>query len=74
MEIEFPCPSTFQIERRQTGRAQAKLKESEAVSRMGLEVVANDGAVEEVGMSTFPVSIAESEEEQVRELAQMMIR
>ena len=25
-------------------------------------------------MSTFPVSIAESEEEQVRELAQMMIR
>ena len=32
------------------------------------------GVVEEVGMSTFPVSIAESEEEQVRELAQMMIR
>jgi excisionase family DNA binding protein len=29
---------------------------------------------EEVRMSTFPVSIAESEEEQVRELAQMMIR
>jgi uncharacterized membrane protein affecting hemolysin expression len=25
-------------------------------------------------MSTFPVSIAESEEEQVKELAQMMIR
>ena len=32
------------------------------------------GVIEEVGMSTFPVSIAESEEEQVRELAQMMIR
>jgi excisionase family DNA binding protein len=32
------------------------------------------GVVAEVGMSTFPVSIAESEEEQVRELAQMMIR
>jgi len=31
-------------------------------------------AFEEVSMSTFPVSIAESEEEQVRELAQMMIR
>jgi excisionase family DNA binding protein len=30
--------------------------------------------VEEVGMSTFPVSIDESEEEQVRELAQMMLR
>jgi hypothetical protein len=27
------------------------------------------GVIEEVGMSTFPVSIAESEEEQVRELA-----
>jgi excisionase family DNA binding protein len=33
------------------------------------------GVVEEVRMmSTFPVSIAKSEEEQVRELAQMMIR
>jgi excisionase family DNA binding protein len=32
------------------------------------------GLVEEVGMSTFPVSIAESEGERVRELAQMMIR
>jgi excisionase family DNA binding protein len=32
------------------------------------------GVVEEVGMSTFPISIAESEEEKVRELAQMMIR
>jgi uncharacterized membrane protein affecting hemolysin expression len=32
------------------------------------------GVVQEVGMSTFAVSIAESEEEQVRELAQMMIR
>src|ERR1700736_4961138 len=32
------------------------------------------GVVEEVGMFTFPVSIAESEEEQVRQLAQMMIR
>jgi excisionase family DNA binding protein len=32
------------------------------------------GVLEEVWMSTFPVSIAESEEEQVRELAQMMIR
>jgi|SRR6266403_907226 len=31
-------------------------------------------AFEEVSMSTFPVSIAESEEEQVWELAQMMIR
>ena len=32
------------------------------------------GVVEEIRMSTFPVSIAEAEEEQVRELAQMMIR
>jgi excisionase family DNA binding protein len=32
------------------------------------------GVVEEVRMSTFPVSIAESEEEQVRKLAQMMLR
>jgi excisionase family DNA binding protein len=30
--------------------------------------------VEKVRMSTFPVSIAESEEEQVRKLAQMMLR
>jgi excisionase family DNA binding protein len=32
------------------------------------------GVVEEIRMSTSPVSIAESEEEQVRKLAQMMLR
>jgi excisionase family DNA binding protein len=32
------------------------------------------GVVEEVRMSTSPVSIAESEEEQIRKLAQMMLR